>query len=101
MKITKLFEAVIAAGFDAETAVQPELVLRQVSLVWRLRRATAIDAGLLETPMASPIIIKHALSAIWTAIERSHPCTLEGRCCFVVIAENFFRSKRVKQWQRG
>ena len=43
------FEAAITAGFDAETAVERELVLRLASLLWRLRRATAIDTGLLET----------------------------------------------------
>jgi hypothetical protein len=46
----KAFEAAIAAGFDAETAVERELVLRLASLLWRLRRATAIDTGLLESP---------------------------------------------------
>jgi hypothetical protein len=46
----KTFEAAVAAGFDAETAVERELVLRLASLLWRLRRATAIDTGLLETP---------------------------------------------------
>jgi hypothetical protein len=45
----KAFEAAVAAGFDAETAVECELVLRLASLLWRLRRATAIDTGLLET----------------------------------------------------
>jgi hypothetical protein len=46
----KAFEAAVAAGFDAETAVERELVLRLASLLWRLRRATAIDTGLLESP---------------------------------------------------
>jgi hypothetical protein len=44
----KEFEAAVTAGFDAETAVERELVLRLASLLWRLRRATAIDTGLLE-----------------------------------------------------
>jgi hypothetical protein len=43
------FRAAVAAGFDAETAVERELVLRLASPLWRLRRATAIDTGLLET----------------------------------------------------
>jgi hypothetical protein len=43
------FEAAVTGGFDAETAVERELVLRLTSLLWRLRRATAIDTGLLET----------------------------------------------------
>ena len=46
----KAFEAAVTAGFDAETAVERELVLRLASLLWRLRRATAIDTGLFETP---------------------------------------------------
>jgi hypothetical protein len=46
----KAFEAAVAAGFDAQTAVERELVLRLASLLWRLRRATAIDTGLLENP---------------------------------------------------
>jgi hypothetical protein len=45
----KDFEAAVTAGFEAETAVERELVLRLASLLWRLRRATAIDTGLLET----------------------------------------------------
>jgi hypothetical protein len=48
--VYKGFEAAVAAGFDAETAVERELVLRLASLLWRLRRATAIDTGLLEIP---------------------------------------------------
>ena len=45
----KAFQAAVAADFDAQTAVERELVLRLASLLWRLRRATAIDTGLLET----------------------------------------------------
>jgi hypothetical protein len=44
----KAFEAAVAAGFDVEIAVERELVLRPASLLWRLRRATAIDTGLLQ-----------------------------------------------------
>jgi hypothetical protein len=32
----KAFEAGVAAGFDAETAVERELVLRLATLLWRL-----------------------------------------------------------------
>ena len=44
----KAFERSIMADFDAQTAVERELVLRLASLMWRLRRATAIETGLLE-----------------------------------------------------
>ena len=44
----KAFELSVTSGFDAPTAVDRELVLRLASLLWRLRRATAIDTGLLQ-----------------------------------------------------
>src|SRR5271163_954901 len=44
----KAFELSVTSGFDAPTAVERELVLRLASLVWRLRRATTIDTGLLQ-----------------------------------------------------
>jgi hypothetical protein len=42
------FEAAIIADYDAQTAVERELVLRLASLLWRLRRATAIETDLLR-----------------------------------------------------
>src|SRR5271170_915877 len=44
----KGFEAAIIADYDARTAVERELVLRLASLLWRLRRATAIETDLLR-----------------------------------------------------
>jgi hypothetical protein len=44
----KSFETAVASDFDVRTAVERELVLRLASLLWRLRRATAIDTGLLQ-----------------------------------------------------
>jgi hypothetical protein len=44
----RAFELAVTADYDAETAVERELVLRLASLFWRLRRATAIETGLLE-----------------------------------------------------
>ena len=40
------FEMAVTADFDAQSAVERELVLRLASLLWRLRRASAIEAGL-------------------------------------------------------
>ena len=40
------FEMAVTADFDAQSAVERELVLRLGSLLWRLRRVTAIEAGL-------------------------------------------------------
>ena len=42
----KAFEASIIADYDAQSAVERELVLRLASLLWRLRRATTIETGL-------------------------------------------------------
>ena len=42
------FEMAITADFEAETAVERELVLRLASVLWRLRRATAIESGLFK-----------------------------------------------------
>jgi hypothetical protein len=44
----RAFEAAITADYDAQSAVERELVLRLASLLWRLRRATAIETGLFE-----------------------------------------------------
>src|SRR6516165_3621896 len=45
----KEFELSVTSDFDARTAVERELVLRLAGLLWRLRRATAIETGLLQT----------------------------------------------------
>jgi hypothetical protein len=42
------FEAAIIADYDAQSAVERELVLRLASLMWRLRRATSMETGLLN-----------------------------------------------------
>jgi hypothetical protein len=44
----RAFEASVTAAYDAETAVERELVLRLASLLWRLRRAGAIETGLMQ-----------------------------------------------------
>ena len=44
----KAFEAAITADYDAQSAVERELVLRLASILWRLRRATTMETGLFE-----------------------------------------------------
>jgi hypothetical protein len=44
----KTFEQAVTADYEAETAVERELVPRLASLLWRLRRATSIETGLLK-----------------------------------------------------
>jgi hypothetical protein len=51
----KAFELSVTADFDAQTAVERELVLRLASLLWRLRRAIAVETGLLHMHAESEI----------------------------------------------
>ena len=44
----KAFEAAIIADYDVQSAVERELVLRLAGLLWRLRRATAMETGLFK-----------------------------------------------------
>jgi hypothetical protein len=43
------FKTAVTADYDAETAVERELVLRLASVLWRLRRATGIETALFES----------------------------------------------------
>ena len=61
------FEAAITADYDAQSAVERELVLRLASLLWRLRRATAIETGLFE-------IQAQQVSALASAPDRRQNC---------------------------
>ena len=42
------FEMAVTADYDAQSTVERELALRLASLLWRLRRATAIESGLFK-----------------------------------------------------
>jgi hypothetical protein len=48
----RAFEAAITADYDAQSAVERELVLRLASVLWRLRRATTMETGLFEIQAA-------------------------------------------------
>jgi hypothetical protein len=54
----RAFEAAIIADYEARTAVERELVLRLASLLWRLRRATAIETDLLRI-QAEMLVARH------------------------------------------
>jgi hypothetical protein len=43
------FEAAVIADYDAESAVERELVLRLASVLWRLRRSTGIETALFDS----------------------------------------------------
>jgi hypothetical protein len=44
----KAFEAAVTADYDAQSAVERELVLQLASVLWRLRRATTMETELFE-----------------------------------------------------
>jgi hypothetical protein len=50
----KAFEAAVIADYDAQSAVERELVLRLASVLWRLRRATTMETGLFEIQASHP-----------------------------------------------
>src|SRR5436853_780468 len=47
-EVYQAFEAAVIADYDAQSAVERELVLRLASPLWRLRRATTMETGLFE-----------------------------------------------------
>jgi hypothetical protein len=76
------FEAAVIADYDARTAVERELVLRLASLLWRLRRATAIETDLLRIQAES---LRERRSAGWPDRSSTSPAGL-GRPAYPVLA---------------
>ena len=56
------FEAAVISDYDAESAVERELVLRLASVLWRLRRATGIETALFESVTEDSRKHEHRLS---------------------------------------
>jgi hypothetical protein len=56
------FEATVITDYDAESAVERELVLRLASVLWRLRRATSIETALFESVTAELGKVEHGSS---------------------------------------
>jgi hypothetical protein len=52
------FEIAVNVDYDPQTAVERELVLRLASLLWRLRRASAIERGLVEMGAKHPFHVQ-------------------------------------------
>jgi hypothetical protein len=68
----KAFEAAIIADYDAQSAVERELVLRLASLLWRLRRATIMETGLFEIQASHLIGFRQARQVNSTSREVVH-----------------------------
>jgi hypothetical protein len=59
------FELAVTADYDAQSAVERELVLRLASLLWRLRRPTAIETGLFELHARRLLRFRKRKGAYW------------------------------------
>ena len=67
------FEAAVIADYDAETAVERELVLRLASVLWRLRRATGTETALFESVIAEPGKLEHGSPRLTLVNEANVP----------------------------
>jgi hypothetical protein len=68
-KAYQAFEAIIIADYDAQSAVERELVLRLASVLWRLRRATIMETGLFEIQADHLSEFRQARQALRTSRE--------------------------------
>ena len=69
------FELAVTSDYDVQTAVERELVLRLASLLWRLRRATAIESGLFKIRRNTCFSSGNGGTRIKTARKSSTPST--------------------------
>jgi len=69
----KAFEGAVIADYDAQSAVERELVLRLASLLWRLRRATIVETGLFEIQADHLSEFRQARHALLTSRVVFHP----------------------------
>ena len=56
------FETTVIGDYDAQSAVERELVLRLASVLWRLRRAIGIESGIFESVTAGSVNDEEPLS---------------------------------------
>src|SRR4051794_6108286 len=71
----KAFEAAVIADHNAQSAVERELVLRLASLLWRIRRATAMETGLFEIQARHLLDFRRKRDAQRSLVRRFFPST--------------------------
>src|SRR5438874_13562966 len=69
----KAFEAAVTTDYDAQSAVERELVLRLASLLWRIRRATAMETGLFDIQAKQLLDFRRKRDAQQSLIRRFCP----------------------------
>src|SRR5262249_44769652 len=94
------FETAVTSCYDAESAVERELVLRLASVLWRLRRAIGIETALFESMNGQSRKSAGKGSAepaklLMLVKQPERPHSLVGDYAYIVqrnrIAENFLR----------
>jgi len=76
------FEMAVTADYDAQSAVERELVLRLASVLWRLRRATAIETGLFRLQARQLLQFRQRRNA-----HREHQKIIDDMCRNAVALE--------------
>ena len=84
----KAFEAAVTADYDAQSAVERELVLRLAGLLWRLRRATTIETGLFEI-QADHLSDFRKTHQISPTSRGAFQCKLRSASCVVRCRERY------------
>src|SRR5947207_668682 len=69
----KAFEAAVIADYDAQSAVERELVLRLASLLWRIRRATTMETGLFDIQARQLLGFRRKRDAQQSLVRRFFP----------------------------
>src|SRR5947199_3085653 len=69
----KAFEAAVIADYDAQSAVERELVLRLASLLWRIRRATTMETGVFAIQARRLLEFRRKRDAQQSLIRRLFP----------------------------
>ena len=64
----KAFESAVTGDYDAQSAVERELVLRLASVLWRLRRATTMETGLFEIQAQHLADHRQAINCCWILV---------------------------------
>lgn len=77
------FELAVTSDYDACTAVERELVLRLASLLWRLRRATAIESGLFKLEAKQLLQFRRRRQT-----RQDHRKPIDKICRLAIVSEN-------------
>jgi len=80
------FEMAVTADYDPQSAVERELVLRLASLLWRLRRATAIESGLFKIQAKQLLQFRE-----WRRAHRHHQKIIDEMYRNAIVAEDEIR----------